>query len=124
MLVQFLGPDANGHSNNWEGYIRSVQETDSLVYELWQFLQQDEHYRNKTALLITNDHGRHANTHKDGFVSHCRHISLLALGPDFKKGVDIKDAYEQIDLVPTIGQLLGIPLPEQEGKPILPLLIP
>src|SRR5690606_4339595 len=31
MLVQFLGPDANAHLNNREGYLRSLQETDSLV---------------------------------------------------------------------------------------------
>lgn len=127
MLVQFLGPDINGHKNNWEGYIKSIQETDSLVYELWKYLQRDAHYRNKTSLLITNDHGRHGNEHKDGFSSHgdgcdqCRHISLLALGPDFKAGAITDEAYEQIDIMPTIGQLLGFSVPDAQGRPILPL---
>ena len=87
MLIQFKGPDTNGHANNWNGYIKSLHETDSLVYELWQYLQENSNYQDQTAFLVTNDHGRHKDGHKDGFVSHgdgcdgCRHISLLALGP-------------------------------------------
>lgn len=127
MLVQFQGPDINGHDNDWNGYLESIQETDSLVYVLWEYLKKNEHYRNKTSLLITNDHGRHGNDHKDGFSSHgdgcdqCRHISLLALGPDFKAGAVTDKPYEQTDITPTIAQLLGFSVPDAQGKPILPL---
>lgn len=128
MLVQFLGPDSKGHENNWEGYLQAIQETDSLVNELWTYLQQNEYYQGKTALLITNDHGRHDNSHKDGFSSHgdgcesCAHISLLALGPDFPAGIIIDEAYQQADLTPTIGQLLNIEVPAYDGRPITALL--
>ena len=128
MLVQFLGPDANGHENNWPGYIKSIQETDQLVYQLWAYIQQDEHYRGKTALLITNDHGRHADDHKDGFVSHgdqcesCEHISLLAIGPDFPKGVVVTEEWDQADIPATIGALLGIKVPANHGQLIAPLI--
>ncbi len=131
MLVQFKGPDSYGHANDWEGYINSIRETDSLVFELWNYLQQDSFYKDKTALLVTNDHGRHSTGHRDGFVSHgdwckgCKHISLLALGPDFAKGSIIADEYEQIDIAPTVGVLLGIPVPAYDGgKLIMPLLEP
>lgn len=128
MLIQFLGPDKNGHANNWEGYLDSIEETDSLVAVLWNWLQTNETYRAKTALLVTNDHGRHANGHKDGFISHgdncadCRHISLLALGPDFPVGKRISEPYEQIDVPVTIGNLLGFSVPDYGGKPLMPLL--
>lgn len=130
MLVQFLGPDAQGHANNWPGYLASIQETDSLVHALWQFLEQDKHYAGKTALLVTNDHGRHANHHKDGFINHgdncksCRHISLLAMGPAFKKGLIVTEEYEQADLPVTIAKLLGFEAPANDGTLILPLLAP
>ena len=128
MLVQFLGPDANAHLNNREGYLRSLQETDGLVADLWQFIQQDGLYKDNTALFITNDHGRHADDHKDGFISHgdncdeCRHISLLVLGPDFAQGKVVKEQFGLIDIAPTIGQIMGIHLPAADGNPIYPLL--
>ena len=128
-LVQFKGPDSYGHANDWKGYIKSLQETDSLVFELWQYLQQDEFYRGKTALLVTNDHGRHSEGHRREFVAHgdrcegCKHISLLALGPDFSQGRLVTEEYEQIDIAPTIGVLLGFEVPAYgDGTLILPLL--
>lgn len=129
VLVQFMGPDARGHAGDWKGYLNALQETDSLVNELWKYIQQDEHYKDKTALLITNDHGRHADGHKDGFISHgdkcssCKHISLLALGPDFIPGAIITDKYHQADIPPTIARLLGFPMPAIDGSEITPLTI-
>lgn len=128
-LVQFKGPDTYGHANDWNGYVESIRETDSLVFELWQYLQQDDYYKGKTSLLITNDHGRHSTGHKDGFGAHgdncegCKHISLLALGPDFSKGKLVTEEYELIDIAPTIGGLLGFEVPAyDEATFILPLL--
>ncbi len=129
LLVQFKGPDSNAHANNWEGYISSIQETDSLVYQLWKILQSDKVYQNNTAFLITNDHGRHVDGHKNGFVSHgdqcegCKHISLLALGPDFSKDRLVTEEYELVDIAPTVAALLGLKVQEyDEGKQITPLL--
>lgn len=128
MLVQFLGPDKNGHENNWPGYLESIQETDILVAKLWRFIQQDAIYKDKTALLITNDHGRHSDGQRNGFISHgddcesCRHISLLALGPDFDRGIIVSEHYDQTAIAPTIAQLLGFRFPSGEGNPIQPLL--
>ena len=36
----------------------------------------------------------------------CQKISLLALGPDFKKGSEIKSRYTLIDIAPTVARLL------------------
>lgn len=128
MLIQFSGPDANAHANNYPGYIAAIQETDSLVYQLWQAIEQHPAYEGQTALFVTNDHGRHAEGHKDGFQSHgdgcesCRHISLLALGPDFQKGKVVDSPYEQIDIAPTIARLLQFNIPTYGGEPITPLV--
>lgn len=130
MLLQFMGPDVNGHANNWEGYLAALQETDRLVYELWTFLQQDEHYKDKTTLLITNDHGRHATGDKDGFISHgdrcesCEHISLLALGPHIAPGTVVTEDFDQADIAPTIGALMGFSTTPYDGSAIAPLLLP
>lgn len=128
MLLQFLGPDDRAHKDDWTGYLQSIQETDSLVFQLWQFLQTNEAYKDKTALLVTNDHGRHRTGHKDGFVSHgdncreCGHISLLALGPDFERGKVVSGRHDLSDIAPTVAALIGFSFPEGDGSPIPDLL--
>lgn len=101
------------HLNNWEDYLKGIMDADEYAWELWNFLQADTLYRNKTSLFITNDHGRHLNEIADGFLSHgdsclgCQHINLFAVGLDFKKRVTIKEKYSLIDLPVTIGELMG-----------------
>jgi arylsulfatase A-like enzyme len=124
LLVNFKEPDASGHANNWNGYLKGIRDTDSLVWEIWKFIQQDEYYKNSTTLFVTNDHGRHTDGHKDGFVNHgdhcdgCRHINLFAMGPDFKNNLIENKTFVQVDLTATIAQLLGFKMPYCQGKSI------
>ena len=128
MLVNLLEVDVNGHAKNWEGYLKGIKSTDQQALELWNMIQNDSIYKDKTALFITNDHGRHCDGHKDGYVSHgggcpcCRKISLVALGPDFKKGKVVSDTYELIDLTETAARILGLSMPTSKGVFIRPLL--
>ncbi len=122
LLVNFKEPDGAGHANNWPEYLQGIRVTDSLVWEVWKFIQVDPYYKDKTTLFITNDHGRHIDGWKDGFVSHgddcdgCRHINLFAFGPDFKKDVILDKYYLQVDVPSTTAELLGFPLPLGQGK--------
>lgn len=122
VFVNFKEPDASGHQGNWNEYLAGMRATDKFIYRLWKQIQQDPYYKNKTALFVTNDHGRHLNGHEDGFISHgddcagCRHISLLALGPDFKRGVEIDEPGELIDIPVTIGKMLYMDIPGSPGR--------
>ncbi len=128
MLVNLLDVDVHGHAKNWDGYIKGIRTTDQQALDLWNMIQKDSIYRDKTALFITNDHGRHCDGHKDGFVSHgggcscCRKISLVALGPDFQKGKVVSDPYELIDITATSAKILGLNMPLSKGQFIRPLL--
>ena len=122
VLIQLMGPDILGHQGNWTQYLNTIYQTDSLINELWNFLQSDSLYQDQSALFVTNDHGRHLDGVKDGFTSHgdfclgCQHISLLALGPDFKQGEVISKEAEQIDLPTTIAYIMGFNLPQTDGR--------
>ena len=124
LLANFKEPDGAGHANNWTEYLKGIVETDSLVWEVWKFLQTDTYYKDKTTLFITNDHGRHPDGWKDGFVSHgddcdgCKHINLFAFGPDFKKNFILDKYYSQVDIPSTIAELMGFKLPYGQGKVI------
>ena len=129
VLIQLMGPDVLGHQGNWTQYLNAIYQTDSLINEIWSFLQSDPLYRDESALFITNDHGRHLDGVKDGFTSHgdfclgCQHISLLALGPDFKQGVVSPKEAEQVDLPTTIAYLMGFNLPQTEGRVLTELFL-
>jgi len=128
MLINFKQPDAAGHTADSLAYIQGIFDTDNYVNLLWNFIQSHPYYKNKTALIVTNDHGRHTPGHLDGFFSHgddcagCRHIEFMALGPDFKKGFISTTAYEQIDIAPTIAYMLGFKMTVGNGKVMKELL--
>ena len=112
VLINFMEPDGFAHAGNADFYRRGISRDDKLVKELWDFLGRDSHYRKKTALIITNDHGRHLDGIDSGWQEHgdscegCRHVSLLALGPDFRKGAEIDASHTLLDIAPTVARLL------------------
>ncbi len=126
VIINFPEVDINGHDSDWTGYLGALRRVDSLVFRLWNKIQSDVIYKNSTTLFITNDHGRHDSKH-GGFKNHgdscegCRHIMLLALGPQFPKKKVIRQEHSQIDIAPTIGTIMNITLPAGEGKSLLPV---
>lgn len=122
MLINFRQPDFSAHQNDWEKYLSSIQKTDEYVYKIWSFLQNESFYSERTALFVTNDHGRHLDGIGTGFKDHgddcegCRHINLYAWGPDFKKGYTVDTERELIDIPATIAKLLQFDVPESQGS--------
>jgi arylsulfatase A-like enzyme len=122
MLINLLAVDVYGHANNWEKYQESITACDAYTARLWQMIQSNPTMKNQTTLFITNDHGRHLDGVKSGFVNHgdrcegCKHISLLVLGPDTPKGLSIKKEGELIDISKTISTLLHFNMPTSKGR--------
>lgn len=122
VLINFRDPDYTAHSGNWKNYTKAIKATDRYVFQLWKFLQANTFYKNRTAIFVTNDHGRHLNGVGDGFASHgddcdgCRHIGFYAFGPDFKQNVILNTKREQIDLPVTIAAMLGFTLNQSKGE--------
>jgi len=121
MLINFRQVDGKGHTGDWDLYTGAIKNADKLVYNLWQFIQSDEHYQGKTTFVVTTDHGRHSDGIYTGFQDHwcrcrgCRHLIFLLMGPDIKENTTIETRRDQIDIVPTVGALLGFQTPYAEG---------
>jgi hypothetical protein len=118
--VLFAEVDEAGHAADTSYYVGSIRQADSLVWLLWQKIQGDSIYHNKTTMIVMSDHGRHDDAH-GGWENHgcwcrgCRHVLFLAVGPDIKCDTLIALARDQIDVAPTVGYLLGFPTPFAQG---------
>jgi hypothetical protein len=115
MIVNFPDTDVKGHTGVWSDYLNALINADNLVYQIWQHIQGGDYgyTATNTTMFVTNDHGRHTTDfsgHGDD-CDGCEHIMLLAIGRNVSQGVVINDLRFQIDLAPTIGDLLGFSTP-------------
>lgn len=122
VFINLMEPDGFAHAGNWENYLRGIARSDKYVEQLWDFIRKDKFYKKNTALVITNDHGRHLDGINGGWMEHgdscegCRRISLLAVGPDFKKGHTIAEKYTLVDIPVTLSPLLGVKMEKAQGQ--------
>jgi hypothetical protein len=129
-VVYLADVDHYGHSGNWNDYTKSIKTADSIVNMMWDFVQTDTIFKDKTTILVTNDHGRHSDGVSTGFVSHgdgcagCRRIMFWGIGADVKKGVHTTVRRNIPDIVPTIGAMLNFPTPLVSGNSIPEILSP
>ena len=52
---------SGAHQGNYKNYLDAAHQTDKWLQDIWNSLQSDTNYKNKTALFITVDHGRGNN---------------------------------------------------------------
>lgn len=50
--------DDFAHDGKYDQYVMAANRADRFIGELWQVIQNDEDYKDKTVLFITVDHGR------------------------------------------------------------------
>lgn len=122
MMINLRDVDHYAHETDYITYTNAIKTADQIVYDLWNKIQTDPYYQDKTDLIITTDHGRHSDGYFTGFKDHgrqnhgCRHLLFLALGPDFKQNTLLIRQRDQLDIVPTIGAILGVQTPYADGE--------
>src|SRR6516225_12463926 len=118
------------HAGAYSLYIEGIRRTDRLCAELWNAIQKEPEYSGKTTLFILPDFGRDADDDSggNGFQHHrtgdalSRTTWMMALGAGIREGVVFDEPVETIDLVPTLGALMGFSATFSRGKPISVLL--
>jgi hypothetical protein len=114
------------HSGTYSMYLEGIQRSDRLCAEIWKAIQSEPEYANKTSMFILPDFGRDSDTDPggNGFQHHrtgdplSRTTWMMALGPNIRKGVVIDRPVESIDLVPTLGRILGFSPRFAKGQPL------
>ena len=114
------------HSGTFSLYIDGIKRCDRLCAELWQAIQKDPEYANKTTMFILPDFGRDSDIDPggNGFQHHrtgdamSRTTWMVALGPGIRQNVVVDRPVESTDLIPTLGSLLGFDARYSKGKPM------
>jgi hypothetical protein len=118
------------HSGAYSLYIEGIRRTDRLCAEIWKAVQSEPEYKDNTTLFILPDFGRDADydVGGNGFQHHrtgdaaSRTTWMMALGKGVRDRVIYDQPIQSIDLVPSLGAIMGFSPQLAEGKPIKELL--
>jgi arylsulfatase A-like enzyme len=114
------------HAGAFSLYIEGIRRTDRLCADIWKTIQSEPEYAGNTTLFILPDFGRDSDDDSggNGFQHHrtgdalSRTTWMMALGAGVREGVVHDRPVESIDLVPTLGAILGFSAELSNGKPI------
>ena len=95
-----------------ERYRNQLKAMDNIVYKIWQAVQEDPNYKDKTDFFFLNDHGDLID-HEDCDDECKRYLVIVALGPDIKKKytTPAENKWRQVNICPTVGKILNFPTP-------------
>lgn len=114
LYIAYGETDEWAHAKKYEAYLESAHQVDAWIKEIWEFVQSDPRYKNKTALLLTTDHGRGGNM-KEKWASHGQSIEnsnqiwFAIMGPGIEVSGERKEKIQlyQEQFAQTIAKLLG-----------------
>jgi hypothetical protein len=113
LMIALGETDEFGHAGRYDLYLQSASRTDRMIEQLWNWIQQDSMYRNKTSLIITTDHGRGTGRgwkRHGRLTPHSDETWMAVLGPDIQSLGEIRmhSKYYNAQVAFTITALLGI----------------
>jgi len=131
LYISFDETDHFAHEGRYDKYLSSAQYIDGFIKSLWQWVQTQPQYKNKTTLIITTDHGR-GDTAMDDWRHHgskmpnCDQIWMAIMGPDTPALGEVKatQQWHQNQVAATMATLLGFEFKtsEKTGGPIIPMI--
>ncbi len=115
LYIAYGETDEWAHSGRYNDYLNAAHMVDKWLQDIWNYIQSDPFYKNKTALFITVDHGR-GDAVKSEWTSHGSDIKdayqiwFAAMGPGIKAKGEVKASQQlyQKQFAQTMASLLGI----------------
>jgi len=114
------------HTGTYSLYIDGIRRCDRLCAEIWKAIERTPEYSGKTTLFILPDFGRDSDNDPggNGFQHHrtgdpvSRTTWMLVMGPGVRENITVDRPVESIDLVPTLGLILGFSPRFTQGRPL------
>ncbi|MEO6870273.1 MAG: hypothetical protein ABI168_11545 [Ginsengibacter sp.] len=115
LYISYGETDEWAHAGHYKDYLESAHRFDAWVNDIWNYLQSDSKYKNKTSLFITVDHGR-GDKNKSEWTSHgsdipgADEIWFALMGPDTSVKGEVKSDMQlyQKQFAQTIASLLSL----------------
>jgi len=115
LYIAYGETDEWAHAARYLDYLNAAHHVDQWLSDLWNFVQSDPQYRNKTAIFITVDHGR-GDEDKSKWTSHNNKIAdaheiwFAVMGPGIAAKGEVKAPMQlyQKQYAQTFAQLLGL----------------
>lgn len=110
--IDFGDTDEYAHEGQYLSYLLDIHNLDAMIGKLWEMMQNDSFYKNKTTFFIVPDHGRGVGSqwtdHGSG-TAHSSETWFMVMGPDTKPLGEMKTNGQiyQIQFAKTIAALLG-----------------
>lgn len=114
LYIAYGETDEWAHAGMYRSYLDAAHQVDRWIKELWDWVQSDPQYRNRTSLLITVDHGR-GDLNKEEWTSHGSKIQgagetwFAILAPTVSTRGEVREGKQlhQEQLAQTIARLMG-----------------
>lgn len=114
LYIAYGETDEWAHAGQYRSYLDAAHQVDAWIKQLWDYVQSDPAYRNKTAIFFTTDHGR-GDAVKAEWTSHgssikdASEIWFAAIGAGIPAKGEIKtnQQFYQQQFAQTIAKLLG-----------------
>ncbi|SHG74237.1 sulfatase-like hydrolase/transferase [Flagellimonas flava] len=115
VYIAYGETDDFAHEGDYQAYLKSANNTDGMIKELWEFTQSDEFYRDKTTFIVTTDHGRGTQP-LDTWTGHGSKVDgadevwlvMFGKGIQTKGEVAIEEQLYTTQVAPTILNWLGL----------------
>lgn len=112
LYIAYGETDEWAHHGQYASYLEAAHQVDKWIGEIWSYVQSHPKYRNKTAILLTVDHGRgegdNWTDHGRG-ASHSNETWFGVMGPGIKAKGEVTErmTLHQEQLAQTIAHLLN-----------------
>ena len=122
IYISYGETDDFAHDGDYESYLNSTKNTDSLIKDLWEYTQRREYYKGKTTFIITTDHGRGTNP-IDSWKGHGVDIKgsdqtwIIIFGKGVSPNGEILNVNQLFSnqIAPSIRELLDLPQKKEKG---------
>jgi hypothetical protein len=113
MYFSFDETDDFAHAGEYGAYLNSANYTDRFIGELWDYIQREPKYKDKTTMIISVDHGRGNNAedwkHHGQKIADADQIWMAVIGPDTAPLGEVKGELQlyQSQIAATLAAFVG-----------------